>query len=330
MRFVIFGAGAVGGTVAVGLRVGGYEVAVIARGAHHDAIASRGLTLETPREKVTVRVDVAREPRELDFGAADVVLLTTKGQDTQGALDGLALYAPASTPVVCMQNGVENERVALRRFPNVYGAVVMAPTAHLEPGIVLAYGAAQPGQIDVGRYPSGVDGRCEQICEALREAHFDSAPRPDVMRYKHAKLLANLGNIVQAVCGGEGAAGELVDRARAEARAVLDAAGVEYQADSVADVGGRWERWEVADIDGHPRAGGSTWQSVVRGMSSVETDYLNGEVALHGRLLGVPTPVNDLLQELARETVRDGHAPAWLSADEVLRRLDADSVDHGS
>jgi 2-dehydropantoate 2-reductase len=321
VRFVIIGAGAVGGVAGARLHIARRDVVLIARGAHHDAIAARGLTLETPREKVEVPIAVAREPAEVDFTAGDVVLLATKSQDTHGALDALALAAGPDVPVVCVQNGVENERVALRRFANVYGAVVMAPTAHLEPGVVQAYGAAQPGQIDVGRYPEGVDERCDEICESLRAAQFSSFPRTDVMRYKHAKLLANLGNAVQAVCGAGEGSDELVDRARAEGREVLSRAGIAFEADEVADVGGRWDRWEVAEIDGRPRGGGSTWQSIARGAGSVETDYLNGEVALRGRLVGVPTPVNDLLQALARESLQDGHSPGWLSPQDVLARL---------
>jgi 2-dehydropantoate 2-reductase len=60
----------------------------------------------------------------------------------------------------------------------------------------------------------------------------------------------------------------------------------------------------------------------VRGTGAVETDYINGEIVLIGRLTGVPTPVNALLQRLARETVRDRHSPGWLAPAEVLARLD--------
>ncbi|HWK17772.1 MAG TPA: ketopantoate reductase C-terminal domain-containing protein, partial [Solirubrobacteraceae bacterium] len=74
-------------------------------------------------------------------------------------------------------------------------------------------------------------------------------------------------------------------------------------------------------IEGRPRGGGSTWQSVVRGTGSVETDYLTGEIVLRGRLIGAPTPVNELLQALARETVRDRHEPGWITAEHALARL---------
>ena len=91
--------------------------------------------------------------------------------------------------MVCLQNGVENERIALRLFANVYGAVVMSPTAHLEPGIVQAYGTRGTGVIDVGRYPSGLDAAVRGDRAGARHSDFSSVPRPDIMRYKHAKLL---------------------------------------------------------------------------------------------------------------------------------------------
>jgi 2-dehydropantoate 2-reductase len=321
MRFVVIGAGAIGGVVGVRLHQSGHEVQLVARGAHYDAIKRGGLTLETPVERVTVELPVAPAPADAGMRADDVVLLATKSQDGEAALDALRDAAPATTPVVCLQNGVVNERVALRRFASVYGAVVMAPTAHLEPGVVEAYGTALTGSIDVGCYPSGVDDRAQEVCRALASSHFDSEPRAEIMRHKYAKLIANLGNAVQAICGPEAAVGDIVRRLQEEGRTVLKAAGIEFEVPDVADISGRWQRWQMGEIEGRGRAGGSTWQSVARGAGSVETDYLNGEIVLQGRLCGVPTPVNELLQSLAREMVRERHGPGWLSPEQVLARL---------
>jgi 2-dehydropantoate 2-reductase len=141
------------------------------------------------------------------------------------------------------------------------------------------------------------------------------------MRFKHAKLIANLGNAVQAICGADADADELLARAREEGRAVLRAAAIDFIADDVSDVRKRWERWQVGTIEGRERSGGSTWQSIVRGTGTIETDYLNGEIVLRGRQVGVPTPVNELLQALMREMLRDRRPPGWLSPDEVLARL---------
>ena len=53
--------------------------------------------------------------------------------------------------------------------------------------------------------------------------------------------------------------------------------------------------------DSSLRGGSSTWQSLTRTTGDIECDFLNGEIALLGRMHGVPTPANSLVQRLARE-----------------------------
>ena len=81
-----------------------------------------------------------------------MLVLATKVQDAAGLLAGLD--TPPDVPIVCAQNGVAGERIALRRFERVYGVCVMLPASHLEPGRVVAAGAPRPGSLDVGRYPA--------------------------------------------------------------------------------------------------------------------------------------------------------------------------------
>ena len=327
MRFVVCGPGAIGGVVGARLHQAGHDVTLLARGAHYDAISRSGLTLETPDEREVLRIAAVDDPRAIDWRPDHVILLATKTQDSAGALAALAAAAPAETPVVCIQNGVENERLALRRFASVYAAVVMAPTAHLEPGVVQAYGTELTGVIDLGRYPSGVDERAREISELLGGARFSSLARPDIMRFKYAKLLSNLANAVDATCAPDpgadapdAGADQLVARAREEGREVLRAAGIEFTAEQADDIWVRWTRLGVRPIGGRKRAGSSTWQSLERG-SGVETAYLNGEIVLLGRLHRVRTPVNELLQALVDELAQDERAPGSLSAQDVLARL---------
>src|SRR5262245_49065181 len=132
MRYVIFGAGAVGGVVGGLLAVAGNEVALIARGQHLAAIRENGLIVQTPEATHLIKVDAAGGPQELGMRSDDVVFLGMKGNDTAAAVQALARAADPATPVVCLQNGVANERTALRHFANVYGICVMCPTTHLE------------------------------------------------------------------------------------------------------------------------------------------------------------------------------------------------------
>ena len=67
MRFVVYGAGAVGGVIGGRLAEHGHDVALIARGAHYEAIREHGLTVESPETTVTVPVEVVDHPSKLTF-----------------------------------------------------------------------------------------------------------------------------------------------------------------------------------------------------------------------------------------------------------------------
>lgn len=310
MRFVVYGAGAVGGVVGARLHRSGHEVVLIARGAHLDAMRELGLRVESPEGGELVHVAVAGHPREAGIGAGDAVLLAMKTQDTAAALGELSAAAPDDAAVVCLQNGLENERLALRFFAAVYGVSVVCPAAHLVPGVVEQHSAPVPGILDVGCHPDGRDAAAEAIAAAFRDAGFLSDARPDIGRWKRGKLIANLANAVEAVCGTRDGTAELVDAARAEGEACLRAAGLDW-ADPTADT-------RFGELDVSSRAGGSSWQSLERRASAVETDWLNGEIVLLGRSHGVPTPVNAVLQRLAAELARRAGGPGEMAPGDVL------------
>jgi 2-dehydropantoate 2-reductase len=320
VRFIIFGAGAVGGVVGARLHQAGADVTLIARGAHFQAVREVGLTLEGPSERSVLEIPVVDGTGQIEWTRDHVVLLTAKSQDTAAAVASLAASAPAATPIVCLQNGVENERLALRAFANVYACVVMLPAVHLEPGIVRYYATPITGILDLGRYPRGVDALAGELADVLAGATFSSRAYGPIMRSKYAKLLRNLANAVQAICGPDADAGELAARAVQEGRNCLRAAGIEFETERD-DATERLHELRLGRIAGAQRGGGSTWQSLVRGAGSVEADYLNGEVVLLGRLHGVPTPVNQTLRRLANRMARERLAPGWLSPQEVLAQL---------
>jgi len=319
VRFIVYGAGAIGGVIGARLHQHGHEVVLIARGDHLDAIRTRGLRIESPRGADVVVIPAVGHPSELVWRAGDVVLLAMKTQHSAAALDALAACDPPECGIVCAQNGVENERLALERFSHVYGVAVMCPTLHLEPGVVQAYADPIAGILDVGRWPAGADECARAVAAAFERSTFVSEARPDIARWKYRKLITNLGNAVQALCGSGG--GELVRRAQAEGEDCLRAAGIAV-ASEAEDRARRDGILRVQPIGGRQRPGGSTWQSLARAGGSIETDHLNGEIVRLGRLHGVPTPVNALLQQLAREAARARRPPGELSEAELLRRLD--------
>lgn len=321
MRFIVYGAGAVGGVLGAYLHLSGQPVVLIARGGHLAAIREHGLTLQDATGSRTMAVPAVTGPDEIEWRDGDVVLLAVKGQDTETALRVLAACAPAATPVVCLQNGVDNERQALRAFEHVYGVCVMSPTTHLTPGVVRADCHPVPGLLDVGRFPSGVDATAESIAAAFRKAGYESVPRPDIMRWKYGKLLRNVGNAVDAVCGRADGVREIVGRIRAEAAAVLDAAGIAYTPEDEDDER-RADILKAAVADS--RGGGSSWQSLARGTGHIEADFLSGEIVLLARLHGLAAPYNENARRWANLFAREGRAPASLAPAEWLATLPAD------
>jgi 2-dehydropantoate 2-reductase len=316
MRYVVLGAGAVGGTVGGRLADVGHDVVLVARGAHAVAMREHGLRLAMPGRVIEARVDVVDDLRRLDLHADDVLILATKSQDTVGILDGIAALDVAgdpatSLPIVCMQNGVANERMALRRFARVYGCVVMLPAVLLDPGRIDAQGTPYSGLLDLGLAPHGWDATAERIAADLSGCGFVSRAVPDIMRWKYAKLLRNLGNSIEALCGHDlddadmKTVVELDERMKEEATRAFRAAGIDWASD------GEWKdrrqrQVEHAPVEGRGRVGGSSWQSLARGSGSIEADYLNGEIVLLGRLHAVATPVNALLQREANRAARSG------------------------
>ena len=320
MRWIVVGAGAVGGVVGGLLAYAGHDVDLIARGRQLEAIRTHGLRVRTPQLDVVVGCHVARSIGDVAIGVGDVVLLAVKSQDSEVALRQLSLGADQRTVIVCLQNGLENERLAARRFANVLSVPVMLPSAIVEPGVVAAWGAPHPAVLDVGRYPDApVDALVSAVASGFETAGMLSTPRPDIARWKRRKLLMNVANAVQALVGvGDGK--RLRDRATAETEACFAAAGLDV-ASFEEDAANREGRMEVSDIPGLTRGGGSSWQSLVRGTGSIEADYLNGEVCLLGRLHGVPTPVNALLQRRANAAATAGLPPGSTTEDELLAQL---------
>jgi 2-dehydropantoate 2-reductase len=316
VRFIIYGVGAIGGTLAGFLSRAGHPVAGIARGAQLEALQHNGLLLRTPAGEFRTHFPVAADPADLDIGADDVIILAIKGQDSAGALERLRAAGVTRQPIVCAQNGVDNERAALRLFPNVYAMTVIIPADFVRAGEVATFGTPRPGLLDIGRYPAGSDATARAIAAPLEAAGFTVNVDANVMASKAGKLVSNLGNVLDAAIGPIKSDDPLYVAARAEAETVYRAAGIDHESLADQDVR-RTNCFRLGEVPGIDRLGSSTAQSLARGTGSVETDYLNGEIVLLGRLHGVPTPVNAALAALGHRLIAERLAPRSLTLADV-------------
>ncbi len=328
MRYIIYGAGAVGGTIGARLFMANCQVLLIARGEHLEVIQSRGLRYRNPEVDEILPIEAVSHPREIAFTPDDVVVLTVKSQQASAALNDLAMHAPADIPLFCAQNGVANESLASRRFEHVYAQMIWMPATHLNPGEVLHPMTGAGAVLDAGRFPMGIDATVTQYCDDLTRAGLKARAIDQPMRWKYAKLLRNLGNALQAVCGYQDANSEsgrqVMSRVRAEALACFDAAGIELTTRD--EVQERLQGMIRGEIDGEAYAASSSWQSLQRGSPDIEADFLNGEICMLGKVHNIPTPANRMLCVLANELAHGGHAPGHYHVDEVLAKVTAFST----
>jgi 2-dehydropantoate 2-reductase len=147
-RYIILGAGAVGGAMGGRLGLVGRDVVLVARGDHLAALRERGLRLRTPDEDVTQHLPAIAGPEEIALDADDILILTTKTHQANDVLfrwtdvmvyrNGPAVgTAGEHLPIFIALNGVAGEAFAHRYFGRVFGVCVWMPVVHLVPGEVI-------------------------------------------------------------------------------------------------------------------------------------------------------------------------------------------------
>jgi 2-dehydropantoate 2-reductase len=313
-HYVVYGAGGIGATIGARLHRQSFKVTLIARGEHGRALQESGLHFIAPDCDEVLQIPTVLHPREIHFDDNVVVLMCMKSQHGLAALEDLAQVAPVHTPIVCVQNGVDNERQSLRFFPNVYASVVILPAVFLQPGLVVSHAANKGGILDTGCYPQGLDNCAEKINADFTAAGFSAHPDPRVMRQKYAKLLINLANVLQAGLQDATDARDISQALRNEALACFAVANIDCMDNSEAKRRRDGVMLET-HVPGHDRSAGSSWQSMQRGTGDIETNYLKGEIVLLGRLHGVPTPANAACVAMATQMLAENLGPGAYSAD---------------
>jgi len=319
-RYVVIGAGALGGILAAELHDNGVDAVLVARGAHGEAIRSGGLRIRRPHTTDVVRVPVVSGPDDIALQPDDVLVLAVKAQDVENVLQTWSWLpvtgggVAADLPVLTLQNGLATEDAVLRRFREVYAATAWIAVSHLTPGEVVSPSWPTVGIVWLGPHRSGTPERAERIAADLRTARFVATAVDEVARWKAHKLRGNVSNGLDLFTGSEADLAEAGTQLLAELDAVYAAAGIVPidPAAAVSDVPGL----QIDAVPGHEHRR-STWQSFARGAGS-EVDYLNGEVVLLGRLHGVPTPVNEALQHVLGLRSASGSSTDPIDVSELL------------
>ena len=255
----VYGAGAVGGNLAVRLAEGGAEISVVARGPHLAAIRARGLTLVAGGKRRTVRVAASDDPAAL--GKQDFVISTLKAPSLPALAERIAELLGPETPVVFALNGIPwwyfeglpadgRARPDLSRLDpggalaravgarRTIGAVIYSPNAVPEPGVI--DNTEYDGQrLELGELDGASTPRLAALAKLLEAGGMKAPITSDIRREVWKKLLANVGNsTVAALVGARNAATtadaglQAVSRAlRVETAAIAAAWGIRLDVD---------------------------------------------------------------------------------------------------
>jgi 2-dehydropantoate 2-reductase len=322
VKFCIYGAGAIGGYLAVGLAAAGHDICVVARGEHLAAIQKHGLKLRTGNgSEQTVHVPASAHAHT--FGPQDFVICALKAHQAYTAAESFAPLLGPQTAVVTAMNGIpwwyffrsggrfegthpESVDRGGRQWKTIgpdraIGCVVDPACEVVAPGVILH---EKFNKFTLGEPDGTCSTRVTALSAALQEAGFDAPVRDNIRWNIWLKLSGNVCfNPISVLTGatlerivGEPALRSLCRNMMMETRAVHEALEIHIKADMVE------RRLDAAgSVVGHKM---SMLQDFERGRP-LEIDALVTVVQELGRMVGVATPTIDMILALVGEKARN-------------------------
>jgi 2-dehydropantoate 2-reductase len=303
VRIAIMGAGGVGAYYGACLALAGEDVVFVARGAHLQALRSRGLRVISDEGALTLDAVTAVEDTR-SVGTVDAVLFAVKLYDAEVAAKACLPLLGESTYVVSVQNGVESVDILSRILGpgRVLGGATYIVASIDSPGVIRRTGPW--ARIEFAEPTGELTARARQFERACRRAGIDIELSTDM-----AALLWNKFVLLSATSATTALTRQPIGYVRedevmwevaaacvAETVAVGRALGVALNADAEAAALRRFEHELSAD------AKASQLVDLERG-KPLELEYLSGAIHRFGKRLGVPTPVHTTVYAALRPFV---------------------------
>lgn len=328
MKYIIQGAGAIGSAIGGFLAKAGFEVTLVSRKAHVEAIKKQnGIFLHTLNGIELQPVNASENMSGISFTDDTVIFQTMKAHDTKRSLNDLDGVDPG-IPIVCWQNGVDSEAMVSNVFRRVYGGVVRFTGTMMTPGETNFAGT---GKLILGQYPEGVDGITEKVAADLGKTPFTIITSNNIMQDKWLKLLVNLMSCVKPMV--KDASQNLEKRivicrnALKEGVRVLDITGI--RAISTNNTEDSPEKMlenfdnalKLAEGAGQGmELQNSTWQSLAKCKKELENDWYTGKVITLGREHGIPTPYNEAILFYLHLMADKDMGPESIDVDDILTK----------
>ena len=318
MEVLVLGAGAVGCYLGGQLARSGHKVTLVSRRPTAEAIKRNGLTIiegEKQYRTKPVIVSALREAFQND-SHFDLILLTVKAYDAQAALYEMVAFCPTVPKVITMQNGIGIEEIFIDEFTpeRIVAGSLTTPLSHETANSViversdrgLALAPAQPGT-DISTWAA-----------LFQQAGIETISLNDYRSMKWSKALLNMvGNATSAILNRHpklvynyGPTYDLEMEMLKESLAVMKAQKLKtidlpgVQPNRLAVAVNRLPKSLVKPIltnivtSGRGNKMPSFHIDLMAGREQNEVTYHNGAVAQAGEALGIPTPVNEALNDI--------------------------------
>jgi 2-dehydropantoate 2-reductase len=319
MRVCVYGAGAIGGQLAVRLARGGADVSVLARGPHLAAIQRDGLTAHASDGHLNVRVQASDDPQAL--GPQDAVIVTVKAPALPAVAAGIAPLLKPDTSVAFVMNGIPwfyfhgiGGALEGRRLPKIdpddalwrtvgperaIAGVVYAASAVIAPGVIEVENADP--RVVVGEPDGRESQRVQEIAAHINGGGMKAVVSSRIRDEIWNKLLGNLGNgplcvltqVSMSKLFDEPLCVQAALRSMEEAAAVANALGAHPSPNHEKRIA------HSRGIDHKP----SILQDLELGRP-MEIDGIFDAPLELARMVGVPTPTLDLLVAMAKVRAR--------------------------
>jgi 2-dehydropantoate 2-reductase len=335
---LVWGAGAIGGTVGAYLARAGEAVLFVDRAADHvAAIARDGLQITGPIAEFRVRAP-AVVPADLK-GKFDTIFLCTKAPDTAGAVEALAPFVADDGCVVSLQNGLNEQVIAAKLGERrTIGAFINFGADYLSPGVVHYAGR---GAVVVGELDGRTTPRIQRLHNLLKKFDDRAVLTANILGYLWSKLaygallfVTALTNDSIADCLASPRHHELLIALAREVEGVAVASGVRLEAfdgfDPAAFLPQASEAAAAESLDSlvafnrrSAKTHSGIWRDLAVRKRKTEVEAQLGPVAKAGAAKGIPTPITVRLIELIHD-IEDGRRPLdWATLEALATALPA-------
>lgn len=340
MRFLVWGAGAIGGTMGAYLARAGHDVTLVDNvGEHVAAISKNGIRITGPIDEFTQHVP-AFTPEQLSL-TWDTVMLCTKAHHTEPATRALLPHLGSGGCVISVQNGLNELTIAsIVGKERTVGAFVNFGADYMEPGVILHGSRAA---VVVGEIDGSISPRVIAIRDAWRDFDRAATVTPNVWGFLWGKEAYGAMLFATALTNESIADALAMPRYRqlyiALAREILAVAKARdvipesfdgfdpaaYLPDAPEGAADR----SLDNLVAHNRKSAKThsgiWRDLAVRKRPTEVDPQLGIVATLGKDAGIATPLTRKLVKLIHE-IEDGTRPQSLETLDVLAELAPASV----